>query len=151
MACECGIISISDNAKVINRFVCHCLFCQEYTNDSFNDESFFRKRDIIINKPELIEFTKNYSKLSPLSRGTCKTCKSPVISIAKIPLFSLILIPSETSIIKSLLPPVCAHVFYHRRKTDLNDSIPKYSGFWNSQLMTQWFLLKSFIKKLTNV
>lgn len=151
MECNCGVISFLPEAKPFSRFVCHCDLCQAYMGQDYNDESFFLESQVSIVKPEQIEFRKNYSAKSPLSRGTCKICKKPVVSIAKSPIHKFILVPSELALTHNVeLPSVCAHVFYHRRKVELNDQTPKYRGFWKSQIMTQWHLFKGLVTREKN-
>lgn len=96
--CTCGNVRLRSNAQVLSRIICHCGFCQEYTGASCNDEVFFMASDVYINGPENVVFRKYLSDNSPLSRGTCKVCSRPVISIAKTKFLTLILMPFEVAV-----------------------------------------------------
>jgi hypothetical protein len=87
---------------------------------------------------------KNYqSSISPLRRGACKICGKPVFSVAGLvsPL-KFALIPTER-VSKEIIVQPLAHVFYHRKVSDINDQIAKCSGYWKSQLLIQKAFLKS--------
>lgn len=143
MVCKCGIISFKQDSRALCRFVCHCNLCKTYTNGAYNDETFFLNNDVVINHPELVEFKRNYSNLSPLRRGVCKNCRSPAVSIAKLLRLSLIVVPSELAASEVEVPQICSHVFFHRSIVEPNDILPKYNGYWVSQIMTQLHLIKS--------
>jgi len=50
------------------------------------------------------------------------------------PFLQLAFVPSRNFADPSALPPAGAHIFYHRRVDDVNDSLPKISGYWPSEL-----------------
>jgi len=51
----------------------------------------------------------------------------------------------------SYLPESCAHVFYHRRVKDIDDNLPKYSGFISSQILFMKKLLLAMLGRKKNV
>ncbi len=144
--CHCETVTVSPKAKPLVRFICHCETCQRYTKQPFSDECFFLYKDVQIENIDHVTFKKYQSNFSPLQRGLCNTCNKPAISIASVSsMLKFALLPTESVSNVITLPPVSAHVFYHRRISSINDSVPKYSGYWRSQLATQWLILKSCI------
>lgn len=51
-----------------------------------------------------------------------------------LPFVTLAFIPATNFVDQSQLPPAAAHIFYHRRVRDVADDLPKYSGYWMSEL-----------------
>jgi hypothetical protein len=50
------------------------------------------------------------------------------------PFLQLAFVPTTNFADPAALPPPGAHIFYHRRVDDVNDSLPKISGYWPSEL-----------------
>ena len=138
--CECGHVKLRKDAKVVKRFVCHCDFCKNYVSGNYNDECFLRVHDLEFIDEEAISFNRPPSLRKPLRRGTCIDCGKPVVSYAILPFASFVLIPTEALPGSLKLPDICSHVFYHRRKSEFSDDVPKYCNYWSSQLFTLWYL-----------
>ncbi len=141
--CECNTVAVSSNAKPLVRLVCHCETCQRYTKQDSSDECIFWYKDVSHEDLDNITY-KKYQPSSPVVRGTCNRCDKAIMSVASaLSFMKFALIPTEIVADTIELPPVAAHVFYHRRLADSSDTCSKHSGYWKSQLVTQWYILKS--------
>jgi len=138
--CECGHFKLRKDAKIVKRFICHCDFCKDYVGTDYNDECFLRRSDLAFLDQEKISFNRSPTFRKPLSRGKCIDCSKPVVSFAKLPLETFVLVPSNALPKHFELLDVCSHVFYHRRSKEHADSAPKYSNYWSSQIFTLWYL-----------
>jgi len=138
--CECGHFRLRKEATVVKRFICHCSFCKSYVGGPFNDECFLKESDLEFIDKGAISFNRSPTWRKPLSRGTCTDCSKPVVSFAKLPFETFVLVPTEALPETFELLDVCSHVFYHRRVREFRDSAPKYSNYWSSQIATLWFL-----------
>lgn len=134
-SCACGTCGVEATVIPVDRFVCHCLFCQTFTGMPFSDVTIFRAKDVAIKNPDNLSF-KKYRWLPPrLNRGHCSTCGKPVVELSGSGLFALVFIPSNSFSKQELLPVIQRHTFYHRRIRDADDHLPKHSSFLSSQLV----------------
>ena len=133
--CECGETEFTLKGKPLMRMFCHCTICQEFNEKNFSDVTVFLAKDVEFDRAQNVAF-KKYKAPPAVDRGKCGSCHKPVIEFLDTPLFpSLTIIPSQNIEKGSYLPDSCAHIFYHRRVKDINDNIPKYSGFISSQTL----------------
>jgi len=89
---------------------------------------------------------KTYTTPPMVQRGKCTTCQKPAIELLEMPMApALTIIPVSNILNKDFIPTVSFHSFYHRRINDVDDAIPKYSGYLKSQTM---FMLKLIKAKL---
>lgn len=143
--CSCYSNTFTINQMPMARFICHCTICQDYTGKAYNDVTVLLKSDVSeleINKTRFRRW-----KMPPnISRGLCKRCHKP--SIEKAVGGNLILIPSENYPNKDALPKPSMHLFYNRRVRDVEDNLPKYEGFVQSQTMVVKQLAQSMYKKV---
>ena len=56
------------------------------------------------------------------------------MEVAGVGPFKVMFIPASTFEREARLPPVRMDIFYHRRVLDMPDSLPKYSGYFASEL-----------------
>ena len=132
--CPCGYVKLSLSKPPLTRFSCHCTICQDVYKKSYSDETVIYARDVILENSNLLEF-KRHRKPPAAERGTCPKCKSPVVAfISLLPMLKIAIIPEHIYKSKSELMPSKAHIFYHRRVADVDDMLPKYSGYMSSQL-----------------
>lgn len=144
--CECGRTEFVLQGKPLMRMFCHCTICQEFNEVEFSDATIFLAKDIEFDRAQNVVFRK-YKAPPAVDRGKCGSCQKPIIEFLDVPLFpSLAMIPSQSIDSGSFLPESCAHIFYHRRVNDINDDLPKYSGFISSQVL---FMKKLFVGMLS--
>lgn len=131
--CACGATRFSVQGPPLLRGFCHCTICQEFNQSAFADISVYRAGDVAMPDSDTLEF-RAYRPPPAVQRGRCKACGGPAIEVMQIfPLPRLIIVPSGH------LPAACRrdpalHVFYNSRQADVDDDLPKYSGYWKSQL-----------------
>lgn len=144
--CQCENICFEKGVKPIARFICHCNLCQNYMNQNSNDESFFKICDVRVKDPKKLILKRNYSGFSPLKRAICKACNKPVVSFFNIGLLKFTLLPSSSVPEKYKLNEISMHGFYKYRANNVDDKVPKYYGYWRSQIMTLYYLIIGLIK-----
>lgn len=146
-SCHCGAARFSISGKPLIRFVCHCTICQEFNKADYADVTAFFAKDVVLDRKESVEF-RVYKQPPLLKRGTCVICARPAVEHLTIPLFPrLTVVPSGNIEESASLPDPAFHMFYHRRKADMTDSLPKYSGYLNSQFRLIAALITALLHK----
>lgn len=132
--CECGENRFEIVGEPLFRAICHCEICQEFNEAPFADITLYRTRDVELPEENKIEY-KAYTNPPMAQRGKCTVCNKPAIEFLKIAVMpGLTIVPSKNLSSTDTLPVPSFHVFYHRRKQDSEDNLPKYSGYVKSQL-----------------
>jgi hypothetical protein len=132
-ACECGACSFEVRTLPKARFRCHCLICQAFNGNPFADVVAVHAKDVVLNNAGNIAF-KKYRPPPNFDRGVCRVCGKPVVEIAGFGAFKVMFIPASNFESFARLPPVRLDIFYHRRVQDMPDELPKYSGYFSSEL-----------------
>jgi hypothetical protein len=140
-ACPCGISHFELLAKPFARFICHCRICQAYTGRAFSDVTALKASQVNLPKDNRVVF-KKYRPPPNISRGSCSACGKSVIEFGKFGPLALAFVPVPNVADPGILPPPCTHIFYHRRLADALDDLPKYSGYFWSQLAVLRLLLR---------
>ena len=143
-SCSCCSNTYMINNTPIARFICHCTICQEYTGKAYNDVTVLLKPDV--SELTLMRTKFRRWKMPPnISRGLCKRCNKPSIEMAMGG--NLILVPTDNYANAEALPEPSMHLFYNRRVEDIDDDLPKYKGFLQSQTMMAKALAKGIYKR----
>jgi hypothetical protein len=131
--CPCGESRFTVRQIPFLRFYCHCEICQNLYGKSYADVTVVRTEDVTL--PETgIDFA-TYRMPPALQRGICHQCHKPVAGqLTSMPGLKLSFISGDNYKDKSMLPAPVGHIFYHRRKADISDSLPKIKGYWRSEL-----------------
>ncbi|WP_201557808.1 GFA family protein [Psychrobacter sp. 72-O-c] len=144
-SCSCYSNTYTINNKPIGRFICHCTICQEFTGQAYNDVTILLKSDV--SELKLINTKFRRWKLPPnISRGLCTRCNKPSIEMAVGG--NLILVPTANYLDGAALPEPTMHLFYNRRVEDMDDNLPKYNGFVQSQTMMVKALTQGMYKRV---
>lgn len=144
-SCSCTSNTYTINSQPIARFICHCTICQEFTGKDFNDVTVLLKSDVNDLKISTTKFRR--WKLPPnIKRGLCTRCNKPSIEMAVGGAF--ILIPTENYPDVAALPEPTMHLFYNRCVDDVDDDLPKYKGFVQSQTMMVKALAQGIYKRV---
>ncbi len=144
--CSCGKVQFAVHGRPLLRGFCHCTICQEFNQAPFADFTLFRAKDVDIPAAKLVDF-RAYRPPPAAQRGKCRSCGSPVLEIVQIfPLPKLIIVPSKNILDSIVLPKPSLHVFYHRRVADVDDDLPKFNGYWKSQLAFCYKVLASIAR-----
>ena len=97
-----------------------------------------------LKRAENIQF-KKYRNPPALSRGTCVSCGSPVVAL--LPALGLAFIPAPRYPQSLELPAPAMHIFYHSRAADVPDNLPKYSGYWPSELAVTRLVIRTAFRR----
>jgi hypothetical protein len=142
--CECGGVSYAVPDKPLFRMFCHCTICQKFNDAAHGDIFVYRASDIERPEEGLVNFD-TYRPPPNVQRGKCAACSKPAIEVLDTPLIpSLILVPGNMHNGHDCLPAPKGHVFYQSRIEDIDDSLPKHSGYLKSQLVFGKHLLMAF-------
>ncbi len=145
--CPCGTSQFVVTAKPLARFLCHCAICQSVYQQPYADVTVFWARDVVLPEDHTVQF-KKYRLPPAVNRGTCSSCKSPVVGFMHIaPFVRLAFVPSRNYPDQAALPDAGAHIFYHRRVADIGDALPKYSGYWRSELAVTLLLMSAMFHR----
>lgn len=141
--CECGSVSYSLPDKPLFRMFCHCSICQKFNDAAYGDIFVYRLADVEQPDKSLVEFS-TFRPPPNVQRGKCTSCKKPAIEILESPLLpNLILVPGSMLKHSKSLPDAVGHVFYESRVADVQDDLPKHTGYLKSQLVFGKHLLKA--------
>lgn len=131
--CGCGRSRLALAGEVRTRFFCHCSICQAVYRAPCADVLVLGARAVEIRTPDAITFR----RLRPppaVQRGTCRACDAPVVGLLGPRAIGLAFVPARTVASADALPAPTAHLFYERRSADVDDALPKYAGYWTSEL-----------------
>ena len=145
--CSCGAARFAVHGRPLLRAFCHCSICQAFNDAAYADITLFRVRDVVLPEKGQVEF-RTYRPPPAARRGKCVDCGAPAIELLKLPLAGeLAIIPSMNIADHAFVPEPALHIFYHRRVADIEDKLPKYSGYWRSQLAFSCRLLPALLYK----
>ena len=145
-ACSCAKNKFRVMSKPLARFICHCEVCQRFSQKPFSDVTVFLKKDIKQIDISNTQFQR-YKGPPNIRRGKCSQCHYPSIEFG---IFDqLAFIPTSNFAVSSSLASPSCHIFYHRRVHDVDDHLPKFSGFFSSQIQVCQLILLSTLKRIS--
>jgi hypothetical protein len=140
--CECQKSRFAIDAKPLARAFCHCTICQQFNDAPYSDVVVVKGSGVTMDDAHKIEF-KSYASPPIVKRGKCSECGKPAIEFFRIPPFpQYAIIPSAAFSDTAALPNPQMHIFYDRRVADINDPLPKHSGYFPSQLAFMGCLIR---------
>lgn len=132
-ACPCKTTEFLVNEQPLLRFICHCTICQSVYGKPFADILAFRMGAVTVSGPHPIHF-KRLRPPPAVNRGLCSSCHAPAFGhLALLPRFGFTFVPVANAPQGTPLPAPSLHSFYDRRRGDVSDQLPKFSGYWPSQ------------------
>lgn len=150
-SCSCGANTFEITASPTERFICHCLYCQNFVGQSYTDVVMLVGKDVTLhqdnatyNNPHVLPtgFAKShgleprfgnpdkgrFARCANLDRATCDICGDPFAETVA----NMVFIPAK-NFRTGQLPPVRHHV-YGRFHTDApTDTAPRHARFLGSQ------------------
>jgi len=145
--CHCGESAFTVQGRPLLRFICHCRICQAFNKGPYGDVTVFRRGDVTLPEGHRIEF-QTYRPPPNVQRGKCPACDRPVVEFLNAgPLPGLAIVPSANFPDPAVLPGPALHIFYDRRVADAEDSLPRYSGYWSSELALGRRLMGALLKR----
>jgi len=131
--CSCGSTRFSITGSPLLRAYCHCNICQAFNQGPFADITLFHVRDVIKPAESSVEF-KSYKFPPLLKRGSCRTCGKAAIEYLNIPAMpEVVIVPSANIQDKTFIPKPSLHIFYDKRVADVQDNLPKHTGYLKSE------------------
>ncbi len=142
--CSCGKVRYTITGVPLFRAYCHCKTCQSYNEADNADIILLRSGDVMPMGEHHIDF--RFHQMPPvLNRGICAACGGVAIERIHRPLIpKLTIIPVQTLDTPETAPSPALHIFYHRRVKDVEDALPKHSGY----LKSQWAFTAALLKGL---
>jgi hypothetical protein len=107
-------------------------------------------KHVKLDKTHNINF-KTYFKPPVLTRGTCASCGMPVVGFMYIaPFAKIAFIPNQNFPESYPLSDPDLHIFYDFRTADVNDSLPKYNGYWRSEFEMLKLIARTAFSRVNN-
>jgi hypothetical protein len=132
-ACRCAASRFTVHGNPIGRFFCHCTTCQKAYGKPFADVTYFRAVSVTLPDSQPIAF-RRHRPPPAMRRGNCAKCRNPVVSLLGFPrAMAFAFVPSQNFPRAAELPAASGHIFYDRRVADVEDDLPKVSGYWASE------------------
>ena len=103
--CTCGAFSFETSKAPVARFVCHCLFCQDFTGEAFSDVSVLMAHHVHMKGAGALTH-KKYRLPPNLNRARCPQCGNPAMETMGARPLQLVFLPSKSVVEQSLLPPI---------------------------------------------
>ena len=145
--CRCGHVSFEITGKPLLRGYCHCTICQEFNQADRADISLYRAKDIAMPEESRVEY-KAYTSPPMVYRGKCVECQQPAIEYISLPLMpKLVIVPTFNIKNQASLPKPQFHLFYRSRVGDSDDGLPKYDGYFKSQLSLMAALIRGYVTR----
>lgn len=144
--CQCGKNQFTVSGSALFRCFCHCTICQQFNQAPFADVSVYRSDALDLKDCQHVDF-KAYASPEILQRGRCSECQNPVIEFLTVPLLPKLVVLPNNTLIEPTTENACGHIFYHRRVDDIDDQLPKHSGYLTSQTVFSAYMLKGLLRK----
>lgn len=147
-ACPCGRARFTLSAAPIARFYCHCLICQRLYAAPHADVSVIPARHVRGPDRDTVAIGRHRPPPA-LARALCRHCGKPVLGMlgfAGLPLLAFV--PSANLADPALLPRPAAHLFWNRRTSEHADTLPRYSGYWRSELAVVATVLRAAARRI---
>jgi len=150
-SCACGANTFEVTTAPTQRFVCHCLYCQNFVGQSYTDVVMMINKDVTLHEqnatydnPHILPagFAKahgleprlgnpdkgRFARCANLDRATCNTCGEPFAE----KFANMVFIPAKN--FRSGELPEIGHHIYERFHTDApDDTSPRHHRFLSSQ------------------
>jgi hypothetical protein len=146
-ACLCGASRFTVAGKPIGRFFCHCTICQKIYRKPFADVTYFWADSVTLPDSQPIEF-RRYRPPPALRRGICAKCGNPAVAfLGAVRALTVAFVPSQNFPQAAELPAADCHIFYDRRVADIADAVPKFSGYWASEIHITRTIFGGFFRR----
>ena len=144
-ACECGETTFTAKGAPLFRLICHCTICQRFSDAAYGEVAVFRAKDVTLPAEGSVRYER-MRRPPNVQRGSCTNCGGAAIELFHSPLMpKLTMVPVRNIGEKEVLPEPAAHIFYETRVCDVSDDLPKYEGYWRSQLLFGRLFMKSLV------
>lgn len=139
--CPCGTNQFVVLGRPVMRMFCHCTICQAFNQSAYSDVTVFFSADVKLPENHQVEF-QAYRPPPAVQRGKCRACNLAAVEFFRIPPFvELVIVPSANFGADAIVPAPSMHMFYNSRVADVDDDLPKHSGY----LRSQWAFTRQLI------
>jgi hypothetical protein len=132
-SCDCGSARFTITGEPLGRFMCHCTICQSVYRAPFADAIVLAAGNVPREAVEHVRFERHRPPPA-VQRGRCRSCGQPVVAYMNVaPGFTLAFVP-VARYPRGIAPPDPGmHIHYDSRVADVDDDLPRFSGYWRSQ------------------
>ena len=146
-SCPCNTAKFTVTGTPIARFYRHCRICQSLYRRPFVDVTVWWGRQVVPPAESTVAF-KRYRAPPALRRGMCRSCGLPVLGTLWLaPFVKVVFVPARNIKARDTLPAASVHVFYDRRVKDIDDDLPKVSGYWPSELAVTRMVMGGLVRR----
>ena len=101
---------------------------------------------VVLRSSDSVEFTRHRPPPA-LQRGTCRACGAPVLGYMRLaPFLRLAFVPTHNLEPQPCAPQPSCHIIYRRRHREAADSLPKFVGYWRSELAVTRLILSGALR-----
>lgn len=144
--CTCGHVTFKVRGRPLFRGYCHCTLCQKFNAAPYADITLFRPGDVEMPEPASVTYT-TLRSFPAAQRGVCAACGKPAIEYLQVqPMPKLIIVPTANIRETAMVPAPSLHIFYDTRVAEVDDGLPKYTGYWKSQLAIGHRLMTALLR-----
>ena len=132
--CPCGAVRYPVRGDPLFRILCHCSICRRFNDAPYADVLVYRAAAVEQPEPGSVSFD-TYRPPPNVQRGRCVRCRQAAIELFAAPLLPrLVMVPARVFPTPETLPAPIGHMFYEGRVADVDDGLPKHTGYVGSQL-----------------
>lgn len=145
--CSCGRARAVLTGRPLLRFRCHCTICQAVYRGPFADATVLWARDVPQGRVAHVEFN-THRKPPAARRGACASCGEVTVAyMTPAPLLRLAFVPVARYPGDFRPPEPALDIFYDARAADLDDDVPRYCGYWPSELAVLRMVLRETLRR----
>ncbi|MEJ2402094.1 MAG: hypothetical protein P8Y52_11975 [Xanthomonadales bacterium] len=145
--CSCGTARVVVTGRPLTRFRCHCTICQATYRQPFADATVLWARDVPRDRVEHVRFG-THRKPPAAQRGVCPACGDVTVAyMTPVPFLRLAFVPVARYPHDFRVPEPALDIFYDSRVEDVDDGVPKYPGYWPSQLAVLRLVLRAALRR----
>jgi len=145
--CSCGAARAVVTGRPLGRFRCHCTICQSVYRAPYADATVLWARDVPRERVAHVRFG-THRRPPAAHRGVCPDCGDVVVAyMTPAPLLRLAFVPVARYPREFVPPEPALDIFYDARAADLDDDVPRYPGYWPSQLAVLRLVLREGFRR----
>lgn len=132
--CPCGAVRYQVSGGPLFRIICHCSICRRFNDAPYADVLVYRAAAVELPAADTVAYD-TYRPPPNVQRGQCARCGRPAIERFAVPLLSrLVIVPAPVHTAPAALPDPVGHMFYDVRVADVDDGLPRHTGYLRSLL-----------------
>ncbi len=130
--CPCGAVRYEVRGDPLFRIICHCSICRRFNDAPCADVLVYRADAVDQRADDTVTYN-TYRPPPNVRRGQCARCGHPAIERLAVPLLPrLTIVPVPVHDAPATLPAPVGHMFYDLRVADIDDGLPRHTGYLRS-------------------